>query len=153
MKTLFIPAVFPQKILIILCCGWGLHSFVSIQVEFPRVFPGRKPQCRSVIFIAWSTQLSGVAAPGALSSTAGFTSAGLPLLPLWSAGPGGATLLTWHLCCMGHTWLEPLVIVWAPDTSQSSEPKISQEVKASGVFLPHTCQDLGQTFPTSSFPN
>lgn len=33
-------------------------------------------------------------------------------------GPEGTTLLTVHLCFLGHTWLEPLVIVWSPDTFQ-----------------------------------
>lgn len=70
MRPLFFPAVFTQKILIIFWCGWGLHSFDSIQVEFLRMFPGRKPHCVSLIFSASSTQLTGVAVCGALSRAA-----------------------------------------------------------------------------------
>lgn len=30
-------------------------------------------------------------------------------------GPEGPNSSLGHLCFMGHTWLEPLAIVWSPD--------------------------------------
>lgn len=143
MRPLFFPAVFTQKILIIFCCGWGLHSFDSIQVEFPRVFPGREPQCISLIFSTSSTEPTGVAARGALSSSAG-------IHQCWA---GFASLLLCRVLrgphsspCISASWDTPgwsllslcgLLILFSP-----SETKISQEVKATGVFLPHTRWDL-----------
>lgn len=101
-----------------------------------------------------STQPPGVAALGCWAG-AGVSLGWLYLLPHLQ-GPGGTTLLlTGHLCFMGHTWLEPLVIVWFPDNFQPFWTKYFSGGEGQWCFPPTHAAGSGnrQAFPTSSFPN
>lgn len=156
MRLLFFPAVFTQNILITFLLfwhGWGLHSFDSLQVEFLRMLSDRKTWCSITdlqCFKHVAHQHSNV--PGALSRGQQWC-CGSPvlcwlylqsdLLPGHNAGSWGdhaphwGTSALWGISDWSLSPLCGLLIFFSPP-----EPKLSQEMKPSGVFLPRTHQDL-----------
>lgn len=159
---LFFPAVLTQHInhILLFCHGWGLHSFESLQVEFLRMFSCRNTWCSIIdlqCFKNVARQHSNVY--GALSRGQQ-RCCGSPapcwlymwsdLLPGHGAGSWGdhiphrGTSASWDIAGWSLSPLCGLLVFFS-----LSEPKLSREMKPSGVFLPHIHQDLKQT----NFPN
>lgn len=143
MQPLFFPAVFTQKIVIILAVGEVSIHLAASRLNFSGCFLARSLNVYiSLILSASRTQPTGVAVWGTLSRCWGSPELGWLCFLSYLQGPGGphsslGVSASWDIPGWSLLSLCGLLILFS-----RSEPKISQEVKASGVFLPCIRWDL-----------